>query len=155
MRETRSDIAAALSWSLHIAPAANATVAHRLTYSVGAGRIPSKVVAGASVKKGVTRLTAVVSFAGHRIPGATVDFVVGSLTACSGVTDSKGQAACVFAGAAPQFVARYRGDTVFLPANGNYTPNPLPPPPPDPPGFPACGHFDRTGPGPGDRRRHP
>jgi hypothetical protein len=140
------DIAAALSWSLHIATAASATVAHQLTYSVRAGRDRPNVVAGAVVKKGVTHLTAVVTSAGHPISGATIDFVVGSLTACTGVTKHNGEASCVVAGPAPQYVARYRGDTTYQPANANYTPNPLPPPPPDPPGFPACGHFDRTGP---------
>lgn len=143
---TPQDIAAALSWSLHIAPAASATVAHQLTYSVRAGRDRPNIVAGAVVKKGVTSLTAVVTAAGHPIPGATIDFVVGSLTACTGVTKHNGEASCVVVGTAPQYVARYRGNTTYQPANATYTPNPLPPPPPDPPGFPACGHFDRAGP---------
>lgn len=142
---TPHDIAAGLSWSLHLAPAAHATVAHQLTYSVRAGRDSSKVVAGVAVKKGVTHLTAVLTADGHPIAGATIDFVVGSLTACSDATNHKGEAACVVAGPVPQYVARYRGDTAYQPANGKYTPNPPPPPPPDPPGFPACGHFDRSG----------
>ncbi len=140
------DIATALSWSLLIAPAANATVAHQLTYSVRAGRDRPNIVAGAVIKNGVTSLTAVVTAAGHPISGATIDFVVGSLTACTAVTKHNGEASCVVAGPAPQYVARYRGDTTYQPANATYTPNPLPPPPSDPPGFPACGHFDRTGP---------
>ena len=139
------DIAAALSWSLDLAPAARATVAHQLTYSVRAGRDRTKVVAGAVVKKGVTHFTAVLTSSGHPIGGAAIKFVLGSLTVCSTTTNRQGEASCVVAGRVRPFVARYRGDTAHQPANGVYTPNMLPPPPPDPPGFPACAHFQHGG----------
>ena len=139
------DIEAALSWSLHLGSGATQTVAHRLTYSDGAGRLAVKMVANAAFKKGATRFRATVTWAGYTIVGAPIDFVVGSLTACTGVTNSSGTASCVDPGRVPEFVARYRGDTTFKPANAAFTPKRPPRPAPDPPGFPACAHFDRTG----------
>jgi hypothetical protein len=71
-----------------------------------------------------------------------VDFVIGSLTVCSRISDLEGRASCDVAGPAPQFFVRVHGNAWHRPARATYTPNPLPPPLPDGPGFPACGHFD-------------
>jgi hypothetical protein len=139
------DIAAAVSWPLHLGPGARKTVAHRLTYSVGGGREKTTLDAGAADHDGVHRFTAHLTSKLTTIAGASVDFVVGSITACTAVTDREGRASCDAGGPVPDFVVRYRGDTTYRPASATYSPKHPPPAPADPAGFPACAHFDRTG----------
>jgi hypothetical protein len=140
---TAQDVAAALSWTLRIAPGAHAGVAQRLTLSRVAGRratkLTAQVVGPAGRRRMVARLTA-----GHRaLRHAAVTFEINEVAACSAATSKRGLASCPWPYSQPDFVARYRGDAWHQPARATFLSTGTVPVP-HPPGFPACAHFDRT-----------
>jgi hypothetical protein len=137
------DIAAGLSWTLVVEPRARVSVAHDLTLSVAPGRDPERVDASADTRPGASRLLARVTVRGRPVVGATVAFVVGSLTPCRAATDDVGMASCAWSGPVPAFRAIDAGDTSRLPAEGRFVPS-VPPPPTGFASFPDCARFDPT-----------
>jgi hypothetical protein len=141
---TPVDAAAALSWSLPVPAHGHLGVAHLITMSTGAGRLPASLSATLVAEGAHVDLTARVATILGPVVGAAVLFERGSLPACTAVTDWRGRATCRANGRADVFTATYFGDTAQRPASrrfGHLDPNP----PPQPASFPACATFD-TGP---------